>query len=59
LALVADVRADALDRAGSFFLIVRGRLVVDIQCPSSHSHRQPSRISRKQIPTGGANPKHP
>src|SRR4051812_1138070 len=37
LALELDVRADALDRAASFFLVVRGRLVVDIQCPSSLS----------------------
>src|ERR1044071_1056302 len=37
LALELEVRADALDRAASFFLVVRGRLVVDIQCPCSLS----------------------
>src|SRR5262249_37383233 len=34
----AEVRAEALVRpAASFFLVVRGRLVVDIQCPCSLS----------------------
>jgi hypothetical protein len=55
LALELEVRADALDRAASFFLVVRGRLVVDIQCPSSLSPpAQPNQPN--QIPTGGARP---
>src|SRR5262245_45211681 len=34
-ALARPVRADPAREAGSFFLVVRGRFVVDIQCPSS------------------------
>jgi hypothetical protein len=55
---VLEVRADALDRAASFFLIVRGRFVVDIQCPSSLSPpAQPNQPN--QIPPEGRDAKHP
>jgi hypothetical protein len=58
LALELEVRADALDRAASFFLIVRGRFVVDIQCPSSLSPpAQPNQPN--QIPPEGRDAKHP